>query len=82
MDSEYKKEDFLLLVGKQIDKIRMKKDISYGKIAKGCNIDSSDISKIAKGQVNIMLSSVLELSKGLDIHPKELFDFEIDLEKD
>lgn len=75
MDSEYKKEDFLLLVGKQIDKIRMKKGFSYGKIAKGCNIDSSDISKIAKGQVNIMLSSVLELSKGLDIHPKELFDF-------
>lgn len=78
MDSEYKKEDFLILVGKQIDKIRKEKNLSYGKIAKECNIDSSDISKIAKGQVNIMLSSVLELSKGLDIHPKELFKFDID----
>ncbi|MDY7396855.1 helix-turn-helix transcriptional regulator [Aureibaculum sp. 2210JD6-5] len=80
MDLEYKKEDFLLLVGTQIEKIRKEKNLSYGKIAKGCNIDSSDISKIAKGQVNIMLSSVLELSKGLNIHPKELFDFELEKE--
>lgn len=82
MDLEYKKEDFLLLVGKQIDIIRKEKGFSYSRIAKGCNIDSSDISKIAKGQVNIMLSSVLELSKGLDIHPKDLFDFDFEIDND
>ncbi|TXG39884.1 helix-turn-helix transcriptional regulator [Seonamhaeicola maritimus] len=78
MDSEYKKEDFLLLFGSRIDIIRRKKGYSYERIAQGCNIDGSDISKISKGRVNITLSSILELSKGLDIHPKELFDFEIE----
>tara|TARA_R110002073_G_scaffold336034_1_gene529962 strand:+ start:1389 stop:1640 length:252 start_codon:yes stop_codon:yes gene_type:complete len=78
MDSEFKKKDFLLLVGKQIDNIREEKGFSYERISQGCTLDASDISKIAKGRVNIMLSSVMELSKGLEIHPKELFDFILD----
>ena len=78
MDSEFKKKDFLFLVGKQIDSIREGKGFSYERISQGCNIDASDISKIAKGRINIMLSSIMEISKGLEIHPKELFDFPID----
>ncbi|MBW2963123.1 helix-turn-helix domain-containing protein [Mesonia aestuariivivens] len=33
------------------------------------------MNKIEKGKRNITLSTILELSKGLKIHPKELFDF-------
>jgi len=81
MDSEFNKEDFLLLVGKRIDYIREQKGFSYERISQGCNIDASDLSKIAKGRVNIMLSSVMEISKGLEIHPKELFDIDFKLEE-
>ena len=77
MDSEYKREDFLLLFGEQINEIKKAKGFSYEKIAQGCSIDSSDISKISKGRINIKLSTVLELSKGLNVHPRELFDFEL-----
>jgi HTH-type transcriptional repressor of puuD len=46
---------------------------------KRCGIDHSNISKIEKGEINITLSSILELSKGLKVHPKELFKFNIDI---
>ena len=78
MDSEFKKKDFLLLVGKRIELIREEKGFSYERVSQGCKIDASDISKITKGRVNITLSSIMELSKGLEIHPKELFNFKIE----
>ena len=43
-----------------------------------CVIDYSDIGKIEKGNRNIQLTTILELSKGLEIHPKELFDFKLE----
>ena len=51
-------------------------------MAQHCNIDYSDISKIEKGKINIQLLTVFELAKGLNIHPKELFDFDFSLEND
>lgn len=80
MDSEFKKKDFLQLFGRQIDIIRTKKGYSYDKIAKGCKLDDSDISKFSKGRVNVTLSTIMELAKGLDVHPKELFDFDVPLD--
>ena len=74
----FQKKNFLTIFGKQIDSIREDKGFSYERISQGCNIDASDISKIDKGRVNIMLSSIMEISKGLEIHPKDLFDFPID----
>jgi len=50
-------------------------------MAERCDVDSSDISKIEKGKVDIQLKTILELAKGLNKHPKELFDFEIDFEE-
>ena len=80
MDSEFKKDAFLLLFGQQIDKIRDIKGYSYRDIATGCKLSASDISKFAKGRVNITLSTIMELAKGLDVHPKELFDFDVPLD--
>ena len=47
-------------------------------MATRCNIDYSDIGKIERGNRNIQMSTVLELAKGLGVHPKELFDFEFE----
>ncbi|MGS2760992.1 helix-turn-helix domain-containing protein [Sinomicrobium sp. M5D2P9] len=80
MDSEYQKEEFLHLFGQQIDKIREIKGYSYRDIATRSKLSASDISKFAKGRVNITLSSIMELAKGLNVHPKELFDFDVPME--
>lgn len=75
------KSDFLTQLGKQLEKLRKKKNLSYRKFAQNCNIDYSDISKIEKGKANITMLTLLELAKGLEVHPKKLLDFEFDFEE-
>lgn len=68
-------EQFLILFGKQLRKLRKERKLSYRDLAQRCNVDYSDISKIEKGQIRIQLPTLYELSLGLDVHPKTLFDF-------
>ena len=74
---EIGKDEFLLMFGNHVKKLRLSRHLSLRELATQCNIDYSDISKIEKGLRNIQLSTILELSKGLEIHPKELFNFKI-----
>ncbi|OXA92552.1 helix-turn-helix domain-containing protein [Flavobacterium hercynium] len=71
------KVDFQIKFGKQIEKFRLDQNLSYRQLAQRCDIDHSNISKIEKGEINIQLSSMLQLAKGLNIHPKEFLDFEL-----
>jgi transcriptional regulator with XRE-family HTH domain len=41
----------------------------------------SDIGKIEKGIANITMLILLELAKGLEIHPKKLLDFDFEERK-
>ncbi len=68
---------FLEHLGNRIELLRKEKGLSLRQLAQLCDIDYSDISKIEKGKRNIQVSTILELAKGLSIHPKELFDFDI-----
>jgi len=73
-----RKNNFQVLFGKQ----RTLKKLSYRQLAQRCDLDHSDLSKMEKGERNIKLSSVLQLCIGLNIHPRELFNFEFELYKE
>lgn len=77
MIDNVEKVDFQIKFGKQIEKFRVDQNLSYRQLAQRCDIDHSNISKIEKGEINIQLSSMLQLAKGLNIHPKEFLDFEL-----
>ena len=64
--------------GKNLEKIRTEKGLSYRQLAQRCDVDFSEISKIEKGERNIQITTIVELAKGLNKSPKELFDFEIE----
>jgi transcriptional regulator with XRE-family HTH domain len=74
------KHAFLLEFGNRLEQIRKDKGLTYRKIADNCDLDNSYISKIAKGEANVTLETVAELVKGLNVNPKELFDFKYDIE--
>lgn len=63
--------------GKNLQKIRERKKLSLLEVSYRCSIDNSKISKIEHGRFDIRLSTILELSKGLDIHPRELLAFDL-----
>jgi transcriptional regulator with XRE-family HTH domain len=82
MINETTKSNFLLQFGKRLGEIKKQKGLSYRKIAENCDLDASFISKIEKGTENITLETILNLSYGLRIQPKEFFDFKVDLDKE
>lgn len=67
--------DFIKRFGMRVEQLRKEKGLSYRTMAQLCDVDYSDISKIEKGQINITLGTVLELSKALGVEVRELFGF-------
>lgn len=78
MDIQFSNEEFLNKFGEKVRSIRSISGLSYRKMAQRCDLDYSYISKIEKGQHNIQLSTVLEIAKGLGVHPQELFSFKLE----
>jgi len=77
-------QKYLQKFGENVQKQRIKLNLSYRQLAQKCDIDFSAISKIEKGQKSLEFKTIIELAVGLEIHPRELFDFNFplsDLEK-
>lgn len=77
MNIEISNSKFLNIFGERLKYLRQKNNLSYRDLGKRCDLDYSYISKVEKGEKNIQLSTILELAKGLEVHPQELFDFSI-----
>jgi len=69
-------KEILSRFGKKLEEIKERKKLSYRKIATRCNIDHSDIKKYVDGKISPSILTVVELAKGLGVHPTELFDFD------
>jgi transcriptional regulator with XRE-family HTH domain len=67
-DIEILKKEF----GKKILEIRHQKKMSLREVEYRCSLDNSKISRIEKGKINISLSTLTDLARGLDVHPCEL----------
>jgi transcriptional regulator with XRE-family HTH domain len=65
-------------LGANIKKLREAKDLSLRELSYECDIDNSKISKIEKGQVNITVTTILQLAKALEVHPTELLKTDFD----
>jgi transcriptional regulator with XRE-family HTH domain len=65
-------------LGANIKKLREAKDLSLRELSYECDIDNSKISKIEKGQVNITITTILQLAKALAVHPTELLKTDFD----
>jgi len=75
------KADLRQLFGDHVRKIRLEKGLTLRAVATRCDIDNSHISKIENGRLDIQISKLFQLAKGLGVQPKELLDFEINLEE-
>ncbi len=68
-------KDYLTKFGLHLKTLRKNKKLSLRKLAAKCNIEHADITRYEKGEINMTLMSLVELSKGLEIPLKELMDF-------
>ncbi|HGH1365275.1 helix-turn-helix domain-containing protein [Acinetobacter baumannii] len=65
-------QDLSIKIGQLIRKKRKEKEISQEKLALLCNIDRSYLGRIERGEVNITILKLYEISNILETNPKEL----------
>lgn len=64
--------------GEHLHAVRKDKGLSLREMGKLCSLDNSNISKIEHGKYDIQLSTIVELAKGLGVHPRELLDYDFE----
>ena len=75
-------KDLLLKeVGKKIVEHRKKNKQTQADISFFTGLESSEISRYEKGKINLTISTILKFSQALNVHPKELFDFDFEIDK-
>ncbi len=74
-------KDLTVGIGKRIKVIRKQKDLTQETLGLIAGIDSADISKYEAGKINLTLKTVSKFAIALNVHPKELYDFDLDITK-
>lgn len=64
---------------KRIDELRLSQGLSWGALAYASGISKGGMSEIKNGLVEPKTSTLCKIAMGLNMHPKEFFDFDIDL---
>lgn len=67
------KEQILQRFAEAVIDAAKKKNLSLRKLAASSGLEYSQVQRIAKGKVNIALTTVMALCEGLEISPAELF---------
>ena len=73
-----KDKEILKVFGNNLKKVRESKGFTLRSLSYACDVDYSDIGKIEKGLKNITLKTIVDLARGLEVHPKKLLDFEFE----
>jgi transcriptional regulator with XRE-family HTH domain len=76
------KDKRLVQFGSHVRGIRKELGLSQDKVAVNSNLTKSNLSEIERGNRNLAFTTLLELSKGLGVHPKRLLDFDISHDKE
>lgn len=69
------KEDFLIALGKNVDRIRKEKGLSFQEMAIRCNIEKPNIVRLTSRGTNVTAATLLKISEGLQVSLSEIFDF-------
>jgi transcriptional regulator with XRE-family HTH domain len=67
--------EYITAFGNNLRALRKAKGLSMEKLAQEAGIEYSQVSDIELGKINTTVSTIYLIAKGLNIEPKELFNF-------
>ncbi|MCA5006116.1 helix-turn-helix domain-containing protein [Sphingobacterium bovistauri] len=73
---QYKDQEYLILLGKRIEDIRIKSGKSYEDFAIRCGLDRRQLRRIEKAETNSSISILKKIADGLNLTMSELLNFE------
>ena len=69
-------KQYFIAFGKHLESLIMKYETDVVTIASIANIEQKQVYRIINGEHGASMKTIISLAKGLQIHPKELFDFD------
>lgn len=74
------KKAYYVEFGKNLEKLLFKHKKDIMTVASIGKIEPKQVYRVINGEHGASLGTILSISIGLDIHPKELFDFDFRIE--
>lgn len=71
-------EAYIQAFGDHVKKLRLQRKLSRETLAAYAGIETMQVYRIETGKVNTTISTLLALSKGLEVSPKKLLDFDFE----
>lgn len=81
MRKQYRNQEFIDKIGVRIAEIRAQKGIVQEDIVDRTGFTQKQVWNILNGVTNPSVSSIQAICKALEIHPRDLFDFEFTFSK-
>jgi len=81
MASQYRDQDFIKKVCEKIIEIRKRKGIVQEDLVDRTGFGIKQIGNIERGVSNTSISNIAAIAKALEVHPKELLDFDFEIPK-
>jgi transcriptional regulator with XRE-family HTH domain len=81
MAEYYRDQDFISKVCQKILEIRKAKGIVQEDLVDRTGFNLKQIGNIERGISNTSVSNIAAIARALEIHPKELFDFDFEIPK-
>ena len=74
-------QEILLALGRRIDQLRKQKGLSFQTLANMSDFEKSNLIKLVSRGSNVTVSTLIRISKALEVKLHELFLFETDAER-
>lgn len=81
MTEKYRNQEFIDKVTKKIEEIRVQKGIVQEDIVDRTGFTLKQVWKMLSGNSNFAISNLEAIANALEVHPKELLDFDFKLAK-
>jgi len=72
-----KNEEVIKAFGKRVKELRNSQSLSQEELANAADIPLSQVGRIERGEINVTLSTIYALAKGLEVEFQELLQFKV-----
>lgn len=74
--TKVRNEKYLKALGKHVRKTRRAAGMSQEELSLSSEVSLPQITRIERGTINPSVSTIYALAKAMNIHPREMYDFE------
>ncbi|UOK41428.1 MULTISPECIES: helix-turn-helix domain-containing protein [Flavobacterium] len=76
------RKQYFIKFGENLQRLLIKHQKDVMTVSSIGKIEPKQVYRVLNGEHGASMGTIISIAKGLEIHPKELFDFEFDLGKE